>query len=161
MRAAAIEAKVYYPMRDTPIFRGNFPQRFRTDAGCLKYIFDIRSGDLRCPKCGRTGSYYFHRHPSKLCYTCNCGRYHFFPLKETIFAHSFVPLSKWFYALFLVSKKPAGITVKELQRELKVAYATAWRMMQQILSVRLPDAVWRRGRSAAFNVYLRNAIEVK
>lgn len=158
MRAAASEAKVYYPMQDTPIFRGNFPQRFRTDAGCLQYIFDVRSGDLSCPKCGRTGSYYFHRHPSKLCYTCNCGRYHFFPLKGTIFAHSFVSLSKWFYALHLMSKKPAGITSKELQRELRVAYATAWRMTQQIHSVKPSAAVWKRGGSAAFNEYLRAGI---
>lgn len=154
MRAATSEDTVYYPMRDTPIFRGNFPQRFRTDAGCMQYVFNVRSGELRCPKCGRTGSYYFHRHPSKLCYTCNCGRYHFFPLKGTMFAHSFVPLSKWFYALHLMSKKPAGITSKELQRELQVAPATARRMEQKILSVKPSAAVWKRGGSAAFNEYL-------
>lgn len=161
MRTARNEARVYYPMQDTPIFHGNFPQRFRTDDGCLKYIFELLSENLRCPKCGRTGSYYFHRHPSKLCYTCNCGRYHFFPLKETIFSHSFVPLSRWFYSLFLMSKKPAGVSTKELQRELNVAYATAWRMMQQIHSVKPSVAMWKRGGSVAFNVYVRNAIRGK
>lgn len=159
MRRRVAESKVYYPMQDRPIFRGNFPQRFRTDDGCLQYVFQMLSTDIRCPKCGRTGSYYFHRHPSKLCYTCNCGRYHFFPLKGTIFAHSFVPLSKWFYALFLMSKKPAGISAKDLQRELKVAYATAWRMTQQILTVKPSATVWKRGSGSAFNEYLHTGIQ--
>ncbi len=148
-------------MRDNPIFHGSFPRRFRTVEGCLQYLFEMRCENIRCPKCGRTGSYYFHRHPSKLCYTCNCGRYHFFPLKGTIFAHSALPLPKWFYGMFLMSEKQAGVTGKELQRELKVTYATAWRMMRQILSVRPPTAVWRRGSSAAFNAYIRNAIGPK
>ena len=161
MREAEIRDKVYYPMQDNPIFHGNFPQRFRTVEGCLQYIYEMRSSDLRCPKCGRTGSYYFHRHPSKLCYTCNCGRYHFFPLKGTIFAHSFLPLPKWFYALFLMSKKPEGVAGMELQRKLKVAYATAWRMMHQILSVRPSAAVWRQGSGAAFNAYIRNSVSAK
>lgn len=143
------------------MFHGKFPQRFRTINGCLQYIYEIQSADLRCPKCGRTGSYYFHRHPAKLCYTCNCGRYHFFPLKGTIFAHSFLPLPKWFYGLFLMSKNPAGVAGKELQRELMVAYGTAWRMVHRILSARPPITVWTQGGSAAFNAYLQNAIGAK
>lgn len=150
--------QIYYPMRDTAIFHGHFPQRFHTDDACLQYLFQMRSENIRCPKCGRTGSYYFHRHPSKLCYTCNCGRFHFFPLKGTIFAHSALPLSKWFYGIFLMSKNPTGMTGKEMERELSVSYATAWRMMHKILSVRPPTSIWKRGRSATFNEYLQAGI---
>ena len=158
MREASNKRKVYCPMRDNPHFDGSFPRRFRTVEGCLQHIFGIRGANIQCPKCGRAGSYYFHRHPSKLCYTCNCGRYQFFPLKGTIFEHSFLPLPKWFYGLFLMSKKPVGITSKELERELDVAYATAWRMTQQFLSVKPPKALWRHGSGAVFNAYLQNAI---
>lgn len=158
MRTARTEAKVYYPMRDTLLFDGSFPRRFRTVEGCLQYIFEMRCANIQCPKCGRTGSHYFHRHPSKLCYSCNCGKYHFFPLKGTIFAHSALPLPKWFYGVFLMSKQPEGMTGKELERQLEVSYATAWRMMHQILSVRPPSAAWKGGRSSAFGAYLRNAI---
>ena len=158
MHAARSEAKVYYPMRDTPIFHGNFPQRFRTIDGCLRYLFEMQSENIRCPKCGRTGGYYFHRHPSKLCYTCNCGKYHFFPLNKTIFADAGMPLPKWFYGVFLMSEKPAGVSGKELERKIGVSYPTAWRMMHKILSVKPPNAVWKKGKSAAFNAYLQNTI---
>jgi len=57
-----------------------------------------------------------------------------------------------------MSKKPAGTTGKELERQVEVSYATAWRMMHQILSVKPSDAAWRRGRSSAFGEYLRKAI---
>jgi hypothetical protein len=63
--------------------------------------------------------------------------------------------------MFLMSEKPAGRSGKELERQLDVGYATAWRIMHKILSVKPADAVWRRGRSAAFNAYIRNAIEPK
>lgn len=156
VRTARSEDKFYYPMQDNSIFHGNFPQRFREADECLNYLFEMQSENIRCPKCGRSGSYYFHRHPSKLCYTCNCGKYHFYPLKGTIFAKTSMPLPKWFYGIFLMSEKSRGISGKELQRQLGVSYGTAWRMRQRILSVK-PSAVWRRGRSSVFNAYLKNS----
>jgi hypothetical protein len=72
-----------------------------------------------------------------------------------------LPLPKWFYGVFLMSKRPAGISGKELERQLEVSYATAWRMMTQILSVKPSDVAWKRGRSSAFGAYLRNAIGSK
>jgi len=60
-----------------------------------------------------------------------------------------------------MSKKPAGTTGKELERQVEVSYATAWRMMHKILSVRPSAAAWKGGRSSAFGAYLRNAIGAK
>jgi transposase-like protein len=42
------------------------------------------------------------------------------------------PLSYWFYAMFLMINTRAGISAKQLERELGVTYKTAWRMNHQI-----------------------------
>ena len=43
-----------------------------------------------------------------------------------------ISLHKWFFAIFLFSTSRHGIAAKELQRRLKVAYKTAWRMAHEI-----------------------------
>jgi hypothetical protein len=81
-------------------------------------------------------------------------------LKGTIFANSALSLSKWFYGIFLMSKKLEGISVRELHKQLEVTYATAWRMMHRILSVKPSPKIWKQGTSAVMQEYLRGAVRM-
>lgn len=64
-------------------------------------------------------------------YQCGAG-HQISPLAGTIFEKTTTPLQLWFYAMYLVTVTRAGISAKQLERELKVTYKTAWRMMKQI-----------------------------
>ena len=119
----------------------DFHRRFRNHEQCLAYLFALRFPEPICPKCGRKDSY--HKHPTKHCYTCNCGRSHIFPCKGTIFENSALPLSKWFYAIFLMCTTEYGVPAKELERRLDVTYPTAWRMTKKIRAMLPIQAAWK------------------
>lgn len=57
------------------------------------------------------------------------------PAAHTILHKSSTPLVLWFYAIYLMSVTRAGISAKQLQRELGVTYKCAWRMFHQIRSM--------------------------
>ena len=113
-----------------------FHTQFRTNVQCLQYLFEKRFPETECPKCGRRNAY--HRHPTKPCYTCTCGQSHIYPKKGTIFENSAIPLSKCFYAMFLMSQSEQGVSAKELERRIKVTYPTAWKLAKRIRAI-LPD----------------------
>jgi len=103
---------------------------FETQEKCLEYIFNWRFGkDYKCPKCPLKGKFSpFHK---RRVYTCICG-FQVYPTAGTIFHNSSTPLKSWFYAIFLMSQCKNGISAKELQRHIGVAYGTAMRMTRQI-----------------------------
>lgn len=135
--------------------RGRFP----SEDACLAFLFEKRSGAMRCPRCQRKGAY--HKHPTKPCYTCTCGRSHIYPKKGTLFEHSSVPLMKWFYAIFLISAVPEGISAKELGRKLKVTYVTAWKMAKKLRGARPSDRDLQRMRSMESLILRYAAVPVK
>lgn len=108
----------------------DFFKRFPDDAACLSHLFHLRYGaDFGCPKCGVIGAFRkLAKHPA---YTCNCG-HHIHPMTGTIFQDSHVPLTKWFYALYLFTTTRHGVPAKEIQRQLGVSYPTALRMTHLI-----------------------------
>ena len=109
-----------------------FQRRFPTEEVCLAFLFKVRYSETPCKACGK---WQFHRHPRKPCFTCSCGRYQIYPRARTIFAASALPLCKWFRAVFLLYESDGRCSAKELQRQLKVTYATAWRMKRKICGV--------------------------
>lgn len=102
---------------------------FQKEDECLAFLFRLRFPSAHCPHCGRLNAY--HKHSTKPCYTCNCGRSHIFPMKGTIFENSRAALPLWFRAFSLLHNDP-NLTIQALQQSLGVTYATAWRMVQKI-----------------------------
>lgn len=102
---------------------------FQLEEECLAFLFHLRFPSICCTRCGRINAY--HKHPTKPCYTCNCGRSHVFPMKGTIFENSRVALPIWFRAFSLLYASP-NLTIRALQLSLGVTFATAWRMKQKI-----------------------------
>jgi len=87
----------------------------------------------------------------------------------TIFAHTKLPLSTWFLAMYLLTQTKNGVSALELSRQLGVSYNTAWSMKHKLMQVmkerddtrplggliELDDAYWggersggKRGRGA-------------
>ena len=117
---------------------------FPDDRACMLYLFAKRYPDgLTCPKCGVVDAKYHYFAPRK-CFACQWCGHQVFPTVGTIFDHSSTPLTKWFYAIYLMGQTRTGISAKQLERELGVTYKTAWRMFKIIRS-RLDE-----GRSAFF-----------
>lgn len=100
----------------------HFKNDFPTDAHCLDYIFRSRFPDNKGWYRVRTDMSYVH---------CKTGK-HIYPLVGTIFQKTRVPLTLWFYAIYLFSTSKNGVSAKELERQLGVTYQTAWRMASQI-----------------------------
>jgi transposase len=108
-----------------------FNTRFPDDAACLEEIKQLRFGDcLACPKCSKENKFY--RVTGRSAYACSFCGHHIYPLKGSIFDHSSTELKLWFYAIYLMAQTRAGISAKQLERELGVTYKTAWRMFNHI-----------------------------
>ena len=110
---------------------GQFLKRFPHDDACLEEIKNMQYPDGSvCPHCKQKAKYY--RITGRTAYACGLCRSHVFPLAGTIFEKSTTPLRLWFYAMFIMVQTRAGISAKQLERELGVTYKTAWRMLKQI-----------------------------
>ena len=117
-----------YTIKD---FQGDFPD----DNACLEWLKEYLFPDgITCPKEGKITPH--HKLRNRKAYSCeSCGS-HTYPTANTIFHKSSTPLKLWFYAIYLImSATRAGISAKQLERELGVTYKTAWRMFRQIRSM--------------------------
>lgn len=115
-----------------------FLKRFPNDDACLDEIFNLRYPQgVTCEKCKRITKYY--KLNGRTAYSCEFCRTQIFPLAGTIFEKTSTSLRLWFYAMFLMTKTRAGISAKQLQRELGVTYKTAWRMFKQIRMLMTDD----------------------
>lgn len=116
-------------------FNADFPDEEACLARVAGMVYPTFEADgtmpCRSAKCGGELTRH-HRLTSRKAFTCDrCGT-HVYPLAGTIFEKSTTPLKSWFYAMYLMSTTRAGISAKQLERELGVTYKTAWRMFKQI-----------------------------
>jgi transposase-like protein len=114
-------------------FLGEFPD----DAACLEHLWRTRHAEdgehAYCPKCEQERS--FKRYAttqSRQSWTCTGCGHHLHPTAGTIFEGSSTSLRHWYYAMYLMASTRCGISAKQLEREIGVAYKTAWRMLNKI-----------------------------
>jgi transposase len=112
----------------------DFQAQFPDDASCLEWLKNYLYPDgIFCETCQRVTKH--HRVVTRPSYSCdNCG-HHVHPTADTIFHKSPTALTKWFYAIYLMSATRCGISAKQIERETGVTYKTAWRMFKQIRSM--------------------------
>ncbi|HET9412474.1 MAG TPA: IS1595 family transposase [Candidatus Saccharimonadales bacterium] len=107
---------------------------FPTDEACLDWLVGYLYPDgIYCKVCEKTTPH--HRMRTRKSYSCETCGHHVHPTANTIFHKSTTPLTLWFYAIYLMAQTRAGISAKQLERELGVTYKTAWRMFHQIRSM--------------------------
>lgn len=108
-----------------------FLKDYPTDEACLDKIMELKFGKASvCPGCCVETK--FHRITKRRAYACqHCG-HHVYPCAGTPFEKSRTSLSKWFFAMYLLTASKNGVSAKELQRQLGVTYKCAWRMADEL-----------------------------
>jgi len=109
-----------------------FQEWYPDDESCLDQLMTVNYGgtEITCPGCGVETK--FHRLTKRRAYVCqHCG-HHVYPAADTIFHKSSTPLTKWFFAMYLMTSTRHGVAAKEVERQLGVTYKTAWRMCHEL-----------------------------
>lgn len=131
-----------------------FHLRFPDNDACMEEIKQLRFGGmLACPKCQKENKFY--KVSGRSAYACAYCGHHIYPLKDSIFDHSSTELLSWFYAIYLMAQTRAGISAKQLERELGVTYKTAWRMFHQIRQLMAGDSGLLTGEVEVDETYLQ------
>lgn len=112
-----------------------FLERYGTEQKCREALFKLRWPDgFICPECGYDG--YCECKNRKL-YQCHRCHRQTSLTAGTIYHSSNLPLTTWFYCMYLMTQNKNGISSLELSRQLGVSYNTAWRMKHKIMQVML------------------------
>ena len=109
-------------------FQGEYPN----DEACLAKLMDVQYGgtEITCPACRVESK--FHLMGKRKAYACQeCG-HHIYPCAGTIFHKSRTNLTKWFFAMYLMTSTRHGVAAKELERQIGVTYKCAWRMCHEL-----------------------------
>lgn len=133
---------MYYTIND---LRQDFPD----EEACLFAILKRQYPDWKC-SCGRTKLYKIRHRPV---YACACGK-QVRPLARTVLANTKMPLTSWFYVIYVMTQAKSGISAANVQRHLGVSYKTAWRMMMKIREL-MVDTEPLTGIIEADETYLR------
>jgi transposase-like protein len=65
-------------------------------------------------------------------YDCDSCRYQFSVTAGTIFHDSHLPLTKWFFAAYVMVESKKGVSANQLKRMLGISYKTAWYLCHRI-----------------------------
>lgn len=119
-------------MSSAPQF--TFPQflkKYPTDEACMQEIFDrVYEGMECCPECGKPAD--FSPVKGRKAFACKSCSHQLYPLAQTPLKDTKLPITNWFYAIFMFTVCKNGISAKELQRQLGVSYPTAHRMGHKV-----------------------------
>ena len=108
----------------------DFCTRFATEAACQKYMFEVRFPDgFVCPKCGCREYYYLSTRHTCQCKKC---RRQTSVTAGTVMHRTHLPLTIWFWAIFLCATDKRGISAKGLARQLELSYESAWYLLVRI-----------------------------
>ena len=110
-----------------------FQAEYPNDAACLAKLMEINFGgtEITCPGCGVERAK-FHPMTKRRAFACQeCG-HHIYPAAGTIFHKSRTNLTKWFFAMYLMTSTRHGVAAKEIERQLGVTYKCAWRMCHEL-----------------------------
>jgi transposase-like protein len=108
-----------------------FAARFGTEERCIEHLSGLRwPGGYSCAACGGREAWRLKRRVR--IYECRrCGHQESVTA-GTIFHRTRTGLTKWFLAAYLMGRDKRGVSAKFLQRELGVAYQTAWTIAHKL-----------------------------
>ena len=108
-----------------------FVAQFGTEEHCLEHLAGLRwPGGFVCAGCGGRSAWRLKARPRV--YECvSCHRQESVTA-GTVFHRTRTDLPKWFVAAYLMGRDKRGVSAKFLQRELTVAYQTAWTMAHKL-----------------------------
>ena len=114
----------------TSISFTEFRTKFATEKDCRNYLFQERFPDgFVCPKCGGREYYYLKKRHTCQCRNC---RRQTSVTAGTVMHHTHLPLTVWFWAIYLCATDKRGISAKGLARQLELSYESAWYLLVRI-----------------------------
>ena len=69
-----------------------------------------------------------------VCYFEFCLHKLFCQPAKTVLHRTHLPLTVWFWAIYLVARDKRGISATQLSRELEIAYSSAWYLLHRLRS---------------------------
>ena len=108
-----------------------FVVQFGTEKQCIEHLAGLRwPGGFACAGCGGRQVWRLKARPRV--YECAACHRQESTTAGTVFHRTRTELSKWFLAAYLMGRDKRGVSAKFLQRELGVAYQTAWTMAHKL-----------------------------
>jgi transposase-like protein len=108
-----------------------FAARFGTEVRCIEHLAGLRwPGGFVCAGCGGRQAWRLKARPRV--YECVACHRQESVTAGTVFHRTRTDLAKWFLAAYLMARDKRGVSAKFLQRELAVAYQTAWTMAHKL-----------------------------
>ena len=109
----------------------DFVARYGTEAACIDHLATLRwPGGYACPKCSGRSTWRLPSRPRT--YECRNCHHQESVTSGTIFHRTRTALPKWFLAAHLMGGDKRGVSARYLQRELGVAYQTAWTLAHEL-----------------------------
>ena len=107
-----------------------FRTRFSTEESCRAELFRLRfPNGFVCPKCGCT-EYYPVR--GRNTFQCRACRHQTSVTAGTVMHRTHLPLTAWFWAIYLCATDKRGISAVQLSRTLNICYESAWYLLHRI-----------------------------
>ena len=109
-----------------------FQNKFPDERGCVNHLIDIKmDGQKSCDICGKL--FEFKKKKNRFKYISHCCCYRtVFPLVETMFFRTFLPLSVWFRAILYFTNAATGVGPDFRIRQLGISRGAAKRMCLRI-----------------------------
>jgi predicted DNA-binding transcriptional regulator YafY len=85
---------------------------------------------IKCPVCKKITRYY--KIPERPSYACTICRHQISITSNTIFFKSRLPLTTWFLVIKSFIASEGKLTAKDVQRDFRMTYKTAWRIVNRI-----------------------------
>jgi transposase-like protein len=117
-------------------------QRYGTEEACSEALVRQRWPEgFRCPRCGHDHGYTISTRHSVECTACH---YQASLTAGTLFHSTNLPLTKWFWAIYLTASDKGGISAVRLAKQIRVSWITASRMLRKIrIAMGHRDSVYR------------------
>jgi len=107
-----------------------FIKRFPNEKACVEYLYGVKwPQGFECPVCGCRHGYTLKNRKQYQCARC---RHQTSLTANTVMHRSHLPLTKWFWAIYLVACDKRGISALALAGKIEVCYETAWNMLRRI-----------------------------
>ena len=107
-----------------------FIKRFPNENACVEYLYKVKwPAGFVCPVCGCRHCYTIKTRRQYQCANC---RHQTSLTANTVMHRSHLPLTKWFWAIYLVACDKRGISALALAGKIEVCYETAWNMLRRI-----------------------------
>ena len=108
-----------------------FREKFSSESACKNYLYSVRwPAGYICPKCGcREFTLVKCRGGKFQCHSC---RHQTTLTAGTVMHSTHLPMTTWFWAIYLVARDKRGISATQLAAELELSYETGWYLLKRI-----------------------------